>query len=118
MATMFRQESLQSIEKACRSFAVDAELKKHAWRPYMAVIGAEEALLGKPTFTYLVRPCDYDRGFMISFVNKDGNVAHDHFTYDPIYGIWRNSCPSHVGELEKVLRDMMHCAMHEGQPLS
>lgn len=119
MAMMFRQESFQSTGKKESKFDAETELKKHSWHPYMkSALEAEQVLSGKPAFTHLIRPCDYDRGFMISFVNKDGDVAHDHFSLiDPLYGIWRNAMPSHVGKLEKVLRDMMDCALFEGQPL-
>lgn len=118
MAMMFRQETVEGISKKGSSFDPDAELRKHAWHPLINAVEAEALLNGKPAFTYLTRPCDYDRGFMVSFVNKSGDVCHDHFSLaDAKYGIWRNTAPHHVGKLEKVLRDMMDCALFEGQPL-
>ena len=118
MATMFRQESSQSAGRTGTKFDADAELQKHSWHPSITALDAEAVLSGKPIFSYLIRPCDYDRGFMISFVNQSGDVVHDHFTLkDPMYGIWANTMPQHVGKLDKVLRDMMGCASFEGQPL-
>ena len=119
MVMMFRQDSLEETNEKPSLFVVDLELKKHAWHPYINTMEAEQELTGKPAFTYLTRPCEYDRGFMISFVNRDGHIKHDHFTLaNAKFGIWRNGHPSHIGKLEKVLRDMMDCGLSEGQPLN
>lgn len=100
-------------------FDLGKELNNHAWMPYMDSLQAEKILAGKPIYTYLLRPSEFKRGFAISFIQKNGQVKHDHFTLiDPKYGIWRNGGHHHVGILAKVIRDMMDCSMEEGQPLA
>jgi len=118
MAMMFRQEHSGRVESNEITFYLDVELKKHAWHPYMNALEAEALLSGHPTFTYLTRPSDLGRGFALSFVNPKGHIEHHYFTLiNPKYGIFRNAHPSHVGKLEKVIRDMMDCGICEEQPL-
>lgn len=101
------------------AFEVNEELRKHAWYPSINILQAQDLLSGKPAYTYLIRPSDIGRGFSISFVQKNGTVKHDNFTLiNPKLGIWLNGHPSHVGKLAKVIRDMMHCSIDQGQPLS
>ena len=99
-------------------FDLDAELSKHAWRPNMDYDSAEDVLKGKSAYTYLLRRSMQRGKFEISFIRPDGGIYHDQFTLiNPKMGIWRNGHYSHIGNLHKVIRDMMDCAMHEGQPL-
>ncbi|NGX37387.1 MAG: hypothetical protein K1000chlam2_00541 [Chlamydiae bacterium] len=99
-------------------FDMNVELSKHAWRPGMGHHSAKLALKGKSMYTYLLRKGAIRNKFEISFVDRDGLIQQDVFTLiDSKYGIWRNGHTSHLGKLHKVIRDMMDCAMHEGQPL-
>jgi hypothetical protein len=99
-------------------FSLEETLKRNSWQPKMSLLDAELALEGKPAYTYLLRPSDIGRGFAIAFVQKNRHIKHDYFRLiNPMYGIFINGWPSHVGQLEKVIRDMMHCEMHEGAPL-
>ncbi len=119
MSLMFNREYEAGIAPKNTGFDPNAELVKHAWFPKMNAVEAEAMLQGQSTYTYLVRPHDTRRGFAISFVHPEGHVSHDFFTVlDPKYGIWRNCSPAHVGQLEKVLRDMMNCGWDEGTPIS
>ena len=119
MAVMLRDSSKKaSIEKEAH-FNIDAELRKHSWMLEMSLLQAEVALRNQKPFTYLLRPGELGRKFAISFVQANGYVKHDYFTIiDPKIGMWRNGVSSHVGSLYKVIRDMMDCEMHEGQPLA
>lgn len=121
MATTFRSPTALGFtgkKIGMNQFDAYAELQKHAWHPRISMLEAEKLLVNKSAYTYLVRTCTYDQGYMITFVTKEGEIAHDHFTLiDSTHGLWRNGNPKHVGQLGKVLRDMMHCSMDEGQPL-
>lgn len=101
-----------------KQYDLNQELKMHGWQPFMTYLDAEKALSGKSAYTYLIRSLPERNKFVISFVRPDGEIEHDQFTLlDPIYGIWRNAAPHHVGTLAKVIRDMMDCEMYVGQPL-
>ena len=116
MATLLRQSF--SNKPTLTQFNLNDELNKHAWRPYMDADEATKALQGKPAYTYLLRTSLIRGKFEISFVQTDGSIKHDQFSLvNPRYGIWRNGQGSHLGTLAKVIRDMMHCQMHIGQPL-
>jgi len=116
--TRLFQETHQSQSSTSTPFILESALKRNGWQPRMPLLDAEVALEGKPAFTYLLRPSDIGRGFAIAFVQRNGHVKHDYFRLiNPKYGIFINGLPSHVGQLEKVVRDMMHCEMHEGAPL-
>ena len=116
MATLLKQKCEK--ETKVEFFDVDQELNQHGWRPFLSAMDAEKALEGKAPYTYLLRRSSIRGKFEISFVKANGSISHDLFTLiDPKYGIWRNGHFSHVGTLAKVIRDMMHCEMHVGQPL-
>ena len=117
MATLNKQRK-SSTTKGSVHFDLNAELSKHAWRPDMDSVSAENILKGKSTYTYLLRRSPVKGKFEISFIQPGGHIRHDRFTLiNPKYGIWMNGYTSHVGKLHKVIRDMMVCALHEGQPL-
>ncbi|NGX46009.1 MAG: hypothetical protein K940chlam2_01190 [Chlamydiae bacterium] len=112
------QETQQNSAPLNASFVLEDALDRNGWQPQMTLLNAELALKGKPTYTYLLRPSEIGRGFAIAFVELSGSVKHDYFRLiNPKYGIFRQGMPTHVGQLEKVIRDMMHCQMHEGAPL-
>lgn len=112
----FQTRSSSSQKRA--PFDLDVELARHGWRPAMSAAAAEQVLSGQSSYTYLLRRSEFGRGFSISYVRMDGIVVHDSFTLlDPKFGIFRNGGPQHVGRLEKVIRDMMHCPLHVGQPI-
>lgn len=99
-------------------FDLDSELRRHGWRSGINALDAESLLLNKPVYTYCLRPAGFERKFAISFVLENGLVKHDTFTLiDPMYGIFRNGQPHHVGQLAKVIRDMMECSLLEGNSL-
>jgi hypothetical protein len=84
----------------------------------MTAVEAEQVLVNKPPFTYVTRPRETERGFMISFVNRNGCVEHQPFTLiDNKHGIWRNCGPSNVGKLQKVICDMMQCEVLDCKPM-
>ncbi len=112
------QVTQQSHPSSNAPFILDDALKRNSFQPRMALLEAELALQGKPAFTYLLRPSDIGRGFAVAFVQPSGYVKHDYFRLiNPKYGIFINGIPTHVGTLEKVIRDMMYCQMDEGSPL-
>lgn len=116
MATLVQQSA--SKENLSQEYDPIQDLKNHGWRPLMNQIEAEKALEGKPAYTYLLRHSPYQKKYEISFVDPDGKVKHDYCTLiDKEKGIWINACPTHIGPLAKVIRDMMECEMHLGQPL-
>ncbi len=119
MTMLFRDRFFSSPVQSSSSFNKDAELKKHAWHSHATLLDAEKILSGKPSYTYITRPGDAgERGFAISFVNRDGNIAHlPFYLICPKNGIWRNCFICHVGRLEKVISDMMGCDLHERLPL-
>jgi hypothetical protein len=118
MATMFRNQCFESNAQGKVFFDADAELRKHSWHPQMTASQAEEALTNQPPYTYITRPRETERGFIISFVNPMGCIEHHYFTLiDSKYGIWRNSSPEHVGSLQKVICDMMECEILDCKPL-
>jgi len=117
MKTINRQKKGRNLSSS-PWFDLSAELQKHAWFSNITAEGAEELLTGKPMYTYLIRPDEEGTGFCVTFVSPSGKVKHDHFTLiDPVYGVFRNYEPCHVGSLKKVLRDLMHCSLDEGAPL-
>ena len=101
-------------------FNVVKDLYKRAWFPWMTASEAEQALSGKPPLTYLLRKNQTSlRKYEISYVDTNGLVHHDTFTLvNPKLGIFLNAIDSHLGKLAKVVRDMMHCERHQGQPLT
>lgn len=116
--TRLFQETQQSPSSLNTPFVLEDALNRNSWQSRMSLLDAELALEGKPAYTYLLRPSDIGRGFAIAFVQPNGHVRHDYFRLiNPKYGIFINGLPSHVGQLEKVIRDMMHCQVHEGAPL-
>jgi len=116
--TRLYQTTHKSLRSLNTPFFLEDELKMHGWHPAMTLFDAELALEGQPSYTYLIRPSDIGRGFAISFVQPSGYVKHDYFRLiNPKYGIFINGIPSHVGRLEKVIRDMMNCPSYEGIPL-
>jgi hypothetical protein len=118
MALMLKSGNVTASLDLERSFDVNAELKKHCWKPNMVAIEAEQVLKDQKPLTYLLRPSELGRGFAISFVQRNGFVKHDYFTLlDPKLGMWRNGHGSHSGVLDKVIRDMMDCEITEGQSL-
>lgn len=117
MATFMNFKSNGNHNQSTSHFDVDATLKKNGFR-HIDAIEAEKMLSGKAPYTYLVRPNPADRSFFVSFVQPNGSVKHDHFSLlDPIYGIWRNYQPHHVGKLEKVICDMLECEPSQLKPL-
>ncbi len=116
MATLLQHSS--SRETFSQYYNLNQDLKSHGWQSSMDEIQAEEALEGKPAYTYLLRSSPYRKKYELSFVAVDGKVKHDHCTLiDGVEGVWINACPTHIGSLGKVIRDMMECKLHEGQPL-
>ena len=100
-------------------YILEDELCKHAWFPKMTAHDAEAVLKNMPTYTYLLRKSQSNlRKYDISYVDQKGTICHDTFTLiNPKLGIFLNGQNSHLGKLEKVIRDMMHCEQHQGQPL-
>jgi len=118
MATMFRSQYIERNTQGRVFFDADAELRKHSWHPQITMIEAEKVLSKQPPYTYITRPRETERGFIISFVNLKGCVEHHSFTLiDSKYGIWRNGSPEHVGSLQKVICDMMDCELLDCKPL-
>lgn len=114
---------MQSRREKCdvpSHFNLESELRKHAWFPTMTAAEAEHALSGKITYTYLLRKNQANlRKYDISYVEVNGLVRHDTFTLvNPKLGIFLNGNGSHLGKLAKVVRDMMHCERHQGQPVT
>lgn len=114
----FQSRQDQSTAPVSR-FCLEKELSKHGWFPNLTADAAQEMLYGKPAYTYLLRKSQSNlRKYDISYVDGNGLVRHDTFTLvNPKLGIFLNGNCSHLGKLEKVVRDMMHCNKHQGQPL-
>lgn len=108
MSILYKQENDKKGAESPSTYDVEKDLRQHNWHPYMNAMDAVVALKGQPPFSYILRPSEHGRGFAISFVQKNGHVAHDYFSLlNPKFGIWRNLAPHHVGSLDKVIQDMM-----------
>ena len=117
---MEMQSRSQTAQQKQSVFCLESELCRHAWFPKMSAEEAEVALKSRPAYTYLLRKSQANlRKYDISYVTQDGSICHDTFTLvNPKLGVFLNGQGSHLGKLEKVVRDMMHCDKHLGQPLS
>lgn len=118
MTTHLTTSLVKKVTHKNSKFDIYTELKAHAWHPEMTMMDAEAALANKAIYTYITRPREGERGFSISFVNRNGTVEHQYFSLiDDKHGIWRNCQPHHIGSLGKVVCDMMNCTLIDCKPL-
>lgn len=110
----------QTISETPSGFNLEKEFCNHAWFPKMTAEEAKALLKGQSAYTYILRKNqENSRKYDISYVNQYGSVCHDTFTLvNPKLGIFLNGQHAHLGKLEKVIRDMMHCERHLGKPFS
>ncbi|NGX39895.1 MAG: hypothetical protein KR126chlam1_01232 [Chlamydiae bacterium] len=119
MTLILSKNTKKSVAPTKVTFDVKAELMKHAWCPEFNRVDAEKALEGQVIYTYLIRPNLDEKGkYILSFIHKNGDFEHHTIRLlNPIYGIWRQGSPHHIGELHKVVCDVLDCEKHERIPL-